>query len=220
MALPDTRSPARMDPAALFAALTVVPGSTAPDQAAAAVRPAGQQHAGTGGISEAETALKLMLMAGRHLSGRTLGIIGFGRTGREIAHRARLGFAMEIVIHSRSNIPVDELDRLGATQVDDLDRLLARSDFVSLHCPARGDTRHLIDALRLNRMKPDAYLINAADSGLVDEEALADALWHDTIAGAGLDMSSGKTAICDRLKGCHNLAVLYPPGPQASQFAS
>lgn len=166
----------------------------------------------------AETAMKLMLMTGQKLSGKTLGIIGFGRIGRETARRAHLGFGMKIVVHTRSAVLDEDLDQFKAEQVDDIDHLLDQSDFVSLHCPTHAENRHLIDALRLNKMKPDAYLINTASSGLVDEEALADALWYDTIAGAGLDMIHNEPAICDRLRGCENV-VLLPQVNSTTQHA-
>ena len=151
--------------------------------------------------STAETAMKLMLMTGRKLSGKTLGIVGFGRIGRETARRAHFGFGMKIVVHNRSAVPDEDLDKFNAEQMDDIDHLLAKADFVSLHCPADIENRHLIDALQLDKMKPDAYLINTAGSELVDQEALADALWYDTIGGAGLDVIHNEPALCDRLRG-------------------
>ena len=158
--------------------------------------------------NKAEIAMKLMLMAGRKLSGKTLGIVGFGRVGRETARSAHFGFGMKVVVHNRSLVPDEDLDQFNAEQVDDIDHLLGQSDFVSLHCPADSENRHLIDALRLNKMKPDAYLINTACSKLVDEEALADALWYDTIAGAGFDMTHNEPAICDRLVACEKMVLL------------
>lgn len=196
--------------AAMFPALTDTPGSSAPAARKPAFRTAGKHCSGTtGGASDskAETALKLMLMTGKPLSGKTLGIIGFGRMGRQTARRAHFGFGMKIVVHDRSTVSTDVLNEVRASQVDDIDHLLGKSDFVSLHCPADAQNRHLIDALRLNAMKPDAYLINTADSALVDEEALADALWYDTIAGAGLDVTPPKTHLCDRLLGCKNVSL-------------
>jgi glyoxylate reductase len=105
----------------------------------------------------------------------TLGIIGRGRIGDAVARRAA-GFDMEVLVHSRSNgIPLDEL--------------LERSDFVSLHCPLTPDTRHLINAAALARMKPTAILINTARGPIVDQKALAEALRSRTIAGAALDVT-------------------------------
>lgn len=158
--------------------------------------------------STVETALKLMLMTGQKLSGKTLGIVGFGRIGRETARRAHLGFGMKVVVHNRSAVPQEDLDEINAEQVEDIDHLLGRCDFVSLHCPADTENLHLIDALQLNKMKPDAWLINTVGGELVDQEALADALWYDTIGGAGLDVVHNEPAICERLRGCENVVLL------------
>ena len=172
---------------------------------------AGKVATGTSGdmvAGTAETALRLMLMTGEKLSGKTLGIVGFGCVGHETARRAHLGFGMKILVHSRSAVPDEDLASLGAEQMDDIDHLLGQSDFVSLHCLEDTENRHLIGALQLNRMKPDACLINTAGSDLVDEEALADALWYNTIGGAGLDVIHDRPPSCDRLRGCENLVLL------------
>ncbi len=147
--------------------------------------------------------------AGRHLSGKTLGLIGIGTAGLETARKAHFGFGMNIVIHDRAAVCDTVLDQVAAQQVDDIDHLLGLSDFVSLHCQPDAESRHLIDALRLNRMRPDACLINTASGQLVDEEALADALWYDTIAGAGLRVHHDEPAVSQRLLACEN-AVLLP----------
>jgi glyoxylate reductase len=111
---------------------------------------------------------------GRDVAGATLGIVGMGRIGTAVARRAA-GFSMP-VIHSsrRAGVPFGEL--------------LAAADFVSLHCPLDADTRHLVDAAALARMKPTAILVNTARGGCVDEAALAEALAAGRIAGAGLDV--------------------------------
>ncbi len=146
------------------------------------------------------------------LSGKTLGIVGIGAAGLETARKAHFGFGMKILVHDRETVTGDILGQVAAEQVGDIDQLLAQSDFVSLHCPASAENHHLIDALRLNNMKPDAYLINTACSELVDEEALADALWYDTIAGAGLDVFRNKPAVNQRLLGCENVVLLPRTG--------
>lgn len=114
------------------------------------------------------------------LKERTLGIIGYGTLGRAVA---KLGeaFGMEIVIGARPGAPSSR-DRLA------LDELFARSDVISLHCPLTAETRHLIDANALARMKHDAILINTARGGIVDEAALVDALSSGAIGGAGIDV--------------------------------
>jgi D-3-phosphoglycerate dehydrogenase len=123
--------------------------------------------------------------AGRELSGRTLGLIGFGRIGREVAARAR-AFDLGVVAHDpllpRWPATFEWVRRLT------LDQLLAEADIVSLHVPLTPGTRGLIGATELSRMKPDAVLVNAARGGLVDEAALAEALRAGSPRGAVLDV--------------------------------
>jgi glyoxylate reductase len=112
---------------------------------------------------------------GAAVHGATLGIVGGGRIGAAVARRAA-GFEMTILTHSRSTETTFE-------------ELLARSDFVTLHCPLTEETRHLIDASALARMKPTAILINTSRGGVVDQQALAQALHAGQIAGAALDVT-------------------------------
>ncbi len=120
-------------------------------------------------------------MLGRDLVGATLGIVGLGRIGTAVATRAR-AFKMEIVATARRPRAVE------GVRIVDLDELLARSDFVSLHVALAPETRHLIGAAQLARMRPDAVLINTARGAVVDQAALTAALQSGTIAGAGLDV--------------------------------
>jgi glyoxylate reductase len=112
---------------------------------------------------------------GADLAEATLGIVGWGRIGQAVARRAE-GFGMQIVHSSRSS---------GVR----LEELLERADFVSLHTPLTPDTRHLIGADALARMKPTALLVNTARGGVVDQDALRTALHAGTIAGAALDVT-------------------------------
>jgi phosphoglycerate dehydrogenase-like enzyme len=114
---------------------------------------------------------------GPELAGRTLGLVGHGAIGRRVAQRARDGFGMHVLFHD----PYAD----GST---DLDELLARSDVVSLHCPRSPETRGLIGAAALARMQPTAYLLNTAGGGIVDEDALVQALVQGRLAGAALDV--------------------------------
>ncbi len=126
-------------------------------------------------------------LVGTQVTGKTLGIVGAGRIGLATARRAHLGFAMRLLVHSRSAVDAALLTELGAEQCA-LDELLERSDFVSLHCPSTADTHHLINAERLALMQPHAILVNTARGDVVDEAALVRALDARAIGGAGLDV--------------------------------
>ena len=120
-------------------------------------------------------------MLGAELRGKQLGVVGLGRIGRAVAQRAR-AFGMRIACSS-PRPPVDE-----SVEVMTLDRLLATSDVVTLHCPLTPATRHLINQAALARMKRTAYLVNTSRGPVVDEAALAWALENKMIAGAALDV--------------------------------
>ncbi|GAA4078198.1 D-glycerate dehydrogenase [Actinomadura miaoliensis] len=144
------------------------------------------------------------MLLGLDLSaGATLGIVGYGRIGRAVARRAR-AFDMKIVATpSRSAPPDDDVEFL------ELPELLERSDVVTLHCPLTERTRHLIDADALRRMKPSAILVNTARGGIVDEDALVEALRSGTIAAAGLDVFEDEPNVDPRLTELPN-TVLTP----------
>lgn len=119
------------------------------------------------------------------LHGKTLGIIGLGRIGQTVAQIAA-GFGMKILaydIHTPEDLP-------GEVQTVALDRLLKKSDIVTLHCPLTRDNEKMINEERLTMMKPTAYLINTSRGQLIDEQALKEALQQEQIAGAGLDVLS------------------------------
>ncbi len=123
--------------------------------------------------------------AGRELTGRTLGLLGFGRIGREVATRAR-AFGMTLVAHD----PELHAWPAGFEWVRRVsrDELLASSDFVSLHVPLTADTRNSLGAAELQRMKPDAVLVNCARGGIVDEAALVAALEKKELRAAIVDV--------------------------------
>lgn len=121
----------------------------------------------------------------RRIAGRTLGVIGFGHIGRTVAERAH-ALRMHVVVHD-PHTAADAVRATGAEPVS-LDELAARADFVTLHVPSTRATDSMIDAGFLARMRPDAYLINAARGAIVDQPALAAALREHRIAGAGLDV--------------------------------
>ncbi|MFA3920917.1 2-hydroxyacid dehydrogenase [Ruegeria hyattellae] len=147
-------------------------------------------------------------LVGTKVSGKTLGIVGFGRIGQEMARRAHHGFGMKILVQNRSKVDPAVLNRCGAEQVDSLDALLPQCDFVSLHCPGGATNRHLINGRRLDLMKPDAYLINTARGEVIDEFALIQALSYDLIGGAALDVFDGEPRISPDLLHCDNLVML------------
>ncbi|MEL0209213.1 MAG: D-glycerate dehydrogenase [Novosphingobium sp.] len=146
-------------------------------------------------------------MLGHRLSGKTLGIVGMGRIGQAVAHRAR-AFGLNVAYFSRHRLPEAFETMLGATYVDDLDNLVAAADILTLHCPASPETLHMIDARRIALMKPDAYLVNTARGQLVDEEALIDALVAGRIGGAGLDVFEHEPQVDPRLLAHPNVAIL------------
>jgi glyoxylate reductase len=147
-------------------------------------------------------------MLGHRIGGKTLGIIGFGRIGEAVAARAR-AFGMNILYTKRKRLPPSVEESLGVTFEPELDRMIARSDIISLHCPLTAETERLIDARRIALMKPSAYIINTSRGELVDEAALIDALKTDRIAGAGLDVYTHEPAVDPQLLELEN-AVLLP----------
>lgn len=123
---------------------------------------------------------------GTDLFGATLGIVGLGEIGEAVARRAR-GFRMRILYHSRTRKPALEAD-LGL-EFRDLHSLLADSDFVSLHTPLTPQTRHLLGPAAFAAMKPGAILVNTARGGIVDQDALVEALRSGSLGGAALDVT-------------------------------
>jgi D-3-phosphoglycerate dehydrogenase len=120
------------------------------------------------------------------VEGKTLGLVGFGRIGREVAKRCR-GLDMQVKAYD-PYLKAEQVEALGVSMVSTLEELLETADIVSLHTPLTEDTRHLIGEQELNRMKPSAFLINCSRGAVVDEAALVKALKCKKIAGAGLDV--------------------------------
>jgi lactate dehydrogenase-like 2-hydroxyacid dehydrogenase len=147
-------------------------------------------------------------MLGTRVSGKTLGLIGLGRIGRAVAHRAHHGFGMRVIFHDPYPPPPAVVSELGAEPRKSVDDVLREADFVSLHAPATPETRHLMDARRLALMKRDAFLINNARGDLVDEAALVAALQQGTIAGAGLDVFEREPTVTPALLTMENVVLL------------
>lgn len=148
-------------------------------------------------------------MIGTKVSGKTLGIIGFGRIGRAMANRAHYGFGMNIKVFNRSAIAPEVLATVQAEQIQTINELASCSDFISLHCPGGAENTHLINKDIFDAMKSDAYLINTARGEVVDENALIKALTEKSIAGAGLDVFDNEPDINPRFSELDN-AVLLP----------
>lgn len=123
---------------------------------------------------------------GTELQGKTLGIIGLGNIGRRVARKSALGMEMNVIAYDPFMKGESGLDYVQL--VDSLDTLLSEADFVSLHIPYVPELHHFIDRAALSKMKRGAFLINCARGGLVDEEALVEALKDGRVAGAGLDV--------------------------------
>ena len=146
-------------------------------------------------------------MLGRALRGKLLGIVGMGRIGQALAHRAR-AFGMQIHYTNRRRLP-DALETiLGANYEPDIDQLIARSDYLSLNCPATDETKSLLNAARIAAMKPGAFVINSGRGDLLDEEALIEALEAGKLGGAGLDVFSKEPAVDPRLVALPSVVAL------------
>lgn len=146
-------------------------------------------------------------LLGGDVWGKTLGILGFGRIGQEVARRAK-GFRMCILYNSRNRVS-QEIERELQVEFVDRDTLLRTSDFVSLHVPLNSETRHLISKENLQKMKRTAYLINTSRGPVVDEAALAEALRTGIIAGAALDVFEHEPKVCPALLPLKNV-ILAP----------
>ena len=142
-------------------------------------------------------------MLGTHVTGKRLGIIGFGRIGKAIAKRCHYGFDMEVVFHNRSRV---EDPGLPARQVEMAEAMAA--DFVVVAVPGSPATHHLIDAKALGYMKKTGIFVNISRGDVVDEHALIDALQQGRIAGAGLDVYEFEPKVPAALMAMENVTLL------------
>lgn len=138
---------------------------------------------------------------------KILGIIGMGRIGKALAKRA-LAFDMKICYHNRNPLSADEAAAYQASYVS-LDQLLAEADVISIHTPLTPETQYLIGTPEFAKMKPNAFLINTSRGGVIDQEALIQALQNKQIAGAGLDVFENEPEIPEALLALDNV-VLSP----------
>jgi len=147
------------------------------------------------------------MMLGQDIFGATLGIVGVGRIGRGVAHRAK-GFNMRVLYYDPQPLPREAEEQLGATRVD-LGSLIAESDFISIHVPLTQETHHLFSTQQFNQMKRNAVLVNTSRGPVVDEAALVEALKGRKLAGAGLDVYEREPAVHPGLTPMPNV-VLAP----------
>lgn len=164
----------------------------------------GERHVRAG----AWTGWRPTHMLGTQVSGKVLGLVGMGRIARAVARRAHHGFGMRVIFHDPYPPTPAEAAALGAEPRASLEQVLGEADFVSLHCPATPETRHLMNRERLGRMRPGAYLINTARGDVVDEAALVEALSNGTLAGAGLDVFEKEPQVSPALVAMENVVLL------------
>jgi lactate dehydrogenase-like 2-hydroxyacid dehydrogenase len=146
-------------------------------------------------------------LLGTRMTGKTLGILGLGRIGRAVAKRAHFGFGMR-VIYFDPPVPIGEAKALGASPRASVEAVLEESDIVTLHMPSSPETRGLINAERLGRMRRHAFLVNTARGDVIDEGALVAALREGTIAGAALDVYPHEPDISPDLLALPNVVLL------------
>ena len=146
-------------------------------------------------------------LLGHRVSGKRLAILGMGRIGQAVAHRAR-SFGLDIAYHSRHRISPALENMLGARYEPDLERLVAEADILSLHCPGSPETHHILSASRLAGMKRGAVVVNTARGELIDEEALVGALESGHLGGAALDVFEHEPAVNPRLLDLPNVLLI------------
>jgi glyoxylate reductase len=147
-------------------------------------------------------------MMSSDVTGSTLGLIGFGRIAQAVARKAHHGFGMKILYFKPSPAEHGIVHDLQAVRCESIEELLPQCDFISLHCPGGAETRHLINASRLNLMKPTAHLINTARGDVVDSKALIKALQENRITGAGLDVYEGEPNVDPGFLTLENVSLL------------
>ncbi len=147
-------------------------------------------------------------MMGTKVTGKKLGLIGFGRIAQAMAHKAHFGFGMKIYFYDPYPPSEEVINRFGATQCDSVEEVLGLVDFVSLHCPGGGSNTNLMNAERLGMMKESAILVNTARGDVVDEPALVEALKSGVIKGAGLDVFANEPQVTEDLLTMDNVVLL------------
>lgn len=147
-----------------------------------------------------------LLLLGTDIRGKTIGILGAGRIGADVAHQAARGFNMNVIYYDvKRNETIEK--EYGARFYGTPEEVLKEADFVSVHTPLIPSTRHLINAERLRMMKKTAYIVNTSRGGVIDEAALVEALKGGVIAGAGLDVFEHEPALSPGLAELDNVVV-------------
>ena len=152
------------------------------------------------------TGFDIVSGLGTSLRGKTLGVIGMGRIGTAVAHRAYYGFGMNVLYFNRSKVLVPSLPEAKAA--GSIEAVMAQADVISLHVPGDAENKHLINAKRISLMKPEAHLVNTARGDVIDEAALIEALQSGAIAGAGLDVFEAEPAVPEALRALDNVTLL------------
>jgi glyoxylate reductase len=137
-------------------------------------------------------------MLGHRIGGKRLGIIGMGRIGQAVARRAR-AFGLQIHYHNRRPVAPHIAEELGATDWESLDQMLARMDIISVNCPHTPATYHLLSARRLKLLRKEAYIVNTARGGVIDEDTMIKLIESGDIGGAGLDVYEHEPAVNPKL---------------------
>ena len=148
-------------------------------------------------------------LLGAKVTGKKLGVIGFGRIGQAVAKRAHFGFDMDIQYWDPYDIPADVTKKFNATKLDTIEDVCKECDFVSINCPATKETFHLMNEERFKLMKKSAFIINTARGDIIDEKALVNALISKEIAGAALDVFETEPNLPSELKTMENV-VSFP----------
>lgn len=147
-----------------------------------------------------------LLLLGTDIRGKTIGILGAGRIGQDVARQARGGFNMNVIYYDVKRSEAIEKD-WGAVFYDSPEKVLAEADVVTIHVPLLPTTHHLLNGERLRMMKKTAYLINTSRGPVIDETALVEALKEGVIAGAGLDVFENEPQLASGLADLDNVVI-------------
>ena len=156
-------------------------------------------------------------MMGTKVTGKTLGLIGMGRIAQAMAHKSHFGFNMKIIFYDPYFKNDEIIKKFNATKLNSIEDVLAKADFVSLHCPSTKETKGLINKETISKMKPSAYLINTARGDIVNENDLVQALKNDNIKGAGLDVYEKEPEVHKELIQLKNVFLLPHLGSASTE---